>query len=42
MPYQTEANANSAMGSLIQDALPRSRVRSENTQATSGKSGEDN
>ena len=36
MPRQTEPNANNALGSLLQDLLPRSEVRSENTQAISG------
>ena len=39
MPHQTEPNANSALGSLLQDMLPRSSVRSENTQAMSGHPG---
>ena len=39
MPRQTEPNANNALGSLIQDMLPHSRVRSENTQAISGQPG---
>ena len=39
MPRQTEPNANNAMGSLLQGMLPRSRVRSENTQAISGHPG---
>ena len=39
MPRQTEPNANNAMGSLLQDMLPRSTVRSENTQAISGHPG---
>ena len=39
MPRQTEPNANNAMGSLLQDMLPRSQVRSENTQAISGRPG---
>ena len=39
MPRQTEPNANNALGSLLQDMLPRSQVRSENTQAISGHSG---
>ena len=37
MPRQTEPNANNALGSLLQAMLPRSSVRSENTQAISGK-----
>ena len=39
MPRQTEPNANNALGSLLQDMLPRSEVRSENTQAISGHPG---
>ena len=39
MPRQTEPNANNAMGSLLQGMLSRSRVRSENTQAISGRPG---
>ena len=39
MPRQTEPNANNAMGSLLQAMLPRSIVRSENTQAISGHAG---
>ena len=39
MPRQTEPSANNAMGSLLQGMLPRSRVRSENTQAISGRPG---
>ena len=39
MPRQTELNANNALGSLLQDMLPRSQVRSENTQAISGHPG---
>ena len=39
MPRQTEPNANNALGSLLQDMLPRSQVRSENTQAISGRPG---
>ena len=39
MPRQTEPNANNALGSLLQDMLPRSRVWSENTQAISGHPG---
>ncbi len=33
MPHQTEPSVNNAMGGLLQDVLPRSDVRSENTQA---------
>ena len=39
MPRQTEPSANNAIGSLLQGMLPRSRVRSENTQAISGHPG---
>ena len=39
MPRQTEPNANNALGNLLQDLLPRSQVRSENTQAISGQPG---
>ena len=39
MPRQTEPNANNALGSLLQNMLPRSQVRSENTQAISGQPG---
>ncbi len=39
MPRQTEPSANNAMGSLLQGMLPRSRLRSENTQAISGHPG---
>ena len=39
MPRQTEPSANNAMGSLLQGMLPRSRVRSENTQAIAGRAG---
>ena len=39
MPRQTEPNANNAMGGLLQAMLPRSSVRSENTQAISGQPG---
>ena len=39
MPRQTEPNANNALGSLLQEMLPRSQVRSENTQAISGQPG---
>ena len=39
MPRQTEPNANNALGSLLQDMLPRGQVRSENTQAISGQAG---
>ena len=39
MPRQAEPNANNALGSLLQDMLPRSHVRSENTQAILGHPG---
>ena len=39
MPRQTEPNANNALGSLLQDMMPRGQVRSENTQAITGKPG---
>ena len=39
MPRQTEPNVNNAMGSLLQAMLPRSSVRSENTQAIYGHPG---
>ena len=39
MPHQTEPSANNATGSLLQGMLPRSSVRSENTQAISGHPG---
>ena len=39
MPRQTEPNANNALGNLLQGMLPRSQVRSENTQAISGQPG---
>ena len=39
MPHQTEPSANNATGSLLQAMLPRSSVRSENTQAISGHPG---
>ena len=39
MPRQTEPNANNALGNLLQGMLPRSHVRSENTQAISGHPG---
>ena len=39
MPRQTEPNVNNALGSLLQATLPRSQVRSENTQAISGHPG---
>ena len=39
MPHQTEPNANNALGSLLQEMLPRSQVRSENTRAISGQPG---
>ena len=39
MARQTEPSVNNAMGSLLQGMLPRSQVRSENTQAISGHPG---
>ena len=39
MPRQTEPNANNALGNLLQAMMPRSSVRSENTQAISGHPG---
>ena len=39
MPHQTEPSANNATGGLLQDMLPRSSVRSEHTQAISGRPG---
>ena len=39
MPRQTEPNANNALGSLLKGMLPRSQVRSENTQVISGQPG---
>ena len=39
MPHQTEPSANNAMGGLLQDMLPRSDVRSENTSAIVGHPG---
>ena len=39
MPHQTEPSANNATGGLLQAMLPRSSVRSENTQAISGHPG---
>ena len=39
MPHQTEPSANNAAGGLLQAMLPRSSVRSENTQAISGHPG---
>ena len=39
MPRQTEPNANNALGSLLQDMLPRGQVRSENTRAITGQPG---
>ncbi|MDE0631746.1 MAG: hypothetical protein OXH73_09605 [Caldilineaceae bacterium] len=37
MPRQTEPNVNNAMGILLEAMLPRSEVRSENTQAIYGR-----
>ena len=39
MPLQTEPSANNAAGNLLQAMMPRSRVRSENTQAIAGRPG---
>ena len=39
MPFQTEPSANNATGSLLQAMMPRSTVRSENTQAIAGHPG---
>ena len=39
MPQQTEPSANNAAGGLLQAMLPRSVVRSENTQAIAGRPG---
>ncbi len=39
MPHQTEPNVNNALGILLQGMLPRSDVRSENTQAIYGRPG---
>ena len=39
MPRQTEPNVNNALGSLLEAMLPRSSVRSENTQAIYGHPG---
>ena len=39
MPRQIEPNANNALGNLLQEMLPRSEVRSENTRAITGKPG---
>ena len=39
MPHQTEPNVNNALGILLQNMLPRSKVLSENTQAISGHPG---
>ena len=36
MPRQTEPNVNNALGVLLQDMLPRSQVRFENTQVIYG------
>ena len=37
MPVQTEPSANNALGGLLQAMMPRSDVRSENTQAIAGQ-----
>ena len=39
MPRQTEPSANNALGAILQAMLPRSSVRSENTQAIAGHPG---
>ena len=39
MPHQTEPSANNATGGLLQAMLPRSDVRSENTQTIAGRPG---
>ena len=39
MPQQTEPSANNAAGGLLQAMLPRSIVRSENTQAIANQPG---
>ena len=39
MPHQTEPSANNAAGGLLQAMMPRSDVRSENTQAIAGHPG---
>ena len=39
MPRQTEPSANNALGAILQGMLPRSSVRSENTQAIAGHPG---
>ena len=39
MPHQTEPSVNNALGILLQGMLPRSDVRSENTQAIYGRPG---
>ena len=39
MPHQTEPSVNNAMGILLESMLPRSDVRSENTQAIYGHPG---
>ncbi len=39
MPLQTEPSANNATGSLLQAMMPRSSVRSENTQTIAGHPG---
>ena len=37
--HQTEPSANNALGGMLQKMLPRSNVRSENTQAIVGHPG---
>ena len=39
MPRHTEPSANNALGNLLQGMMPRSQVRSENTQAIAGHPG---
>ena len=39
MPRHTEPSANNAAGDLLQAMMPRSSVRSENTQAIAGHPG---
>ena len=40
MPHQTEPSANAALGLLLQNMLPGSQVRSENTQVIAGCAGQ--
>ena len=39
-PHQTEPTANAALGTLLQNRLPGSQVRSENTQVIAGRAGQ--